>query len=200
MKKPFYKKWWVWVIAVVVIFLAIGANGSKKKENEKTSTPTTKEVSKNDISKKEASISEEKPTTKTTETITTENQETNNKQAAKNDIKDKATVIADNLFSTSIKKIEVNEHAGTDDPDDYVLLLHLSFDAKNTKKTTREVINDHNNTIGAKVQKELENVKEVAVFWEVPYIQKGDNIVKANLERSGDKIMFKENWIAPILQ
>ncbi|PDM37829.1 hypothetical protein CMV37_11975 [Bacillus cereus] len=103
-------------------------------------------------------------------------------------------------MGTSIKKIEVNEHAGTDNPDDYILLLHLSFDTKNTKQTTKEMIEDHNNEIGVKVAKELKNVQEVAVFWEAPYIKKGDNIVKANLERSGDKMMFKENWIAPVLK
>jgi len=27
-KKPFYKRWWVWVIGVVVLFIVIGASGS----------------------------------------------------------------------------------------------------------------------------------------------------------------------------
>ncbi|MDA1690224.1 MULTISPECIES: hypothetical protein [Bacillus] len=169
MKKPFYKKWWVWLIAIFVLFIMIGACSNKDKD-KKTSEPTKTETKKSDSSNPKDKITNE------------------------------AESIAKGLMGTSIKKIEVNEHAGTDNPDDYILLLHLSFDTKNTKQTTKEMIEDHNNEIGVKVAKELKNVQEVAVFWEAPYIKKGDNIVKANLERSGDKMMFKENWIAPVLK
>ncbi|MEE2013552.1 hypothetical protein P4V61_15975, partial [Bacillus thuringiensis] len=31
MKKPFYKKWWVWIIAaLIIIFVAAGVSGNKK--------------------------------------------------------------------------------------------------------------------------------------------------------------------------
>ncbi|APC83956.1 hypothetical protein [Clostridium botulinum] len=29
-KKPFYKKFWVWIIAIIIIGGVIGSNGSKK--------------------------------------------------------------------------------------------------------------------------------------------------------------------------
>ncbi len=37
------------------------------------------------------------------------------------------------------------------------------------------------------------------IFQETPYHQEGNNIAKANLERSGDKMIFKSNWSAPTL-
>ncbi|EOW9530430.1 hypothetical protein ACO11K_004252 [Bacillus cytotoxicus] len=138
--------------------------------------------------------------TKTTEKAATEKQEPNNKQLDKSNIENEAESIVKDLMSISVKKIEVNENLGTDNPDDYILLLYLSFDAKNTKQTTKEMIEMYNNEIGAKVGKSLNNVQELAIFWEVPYHQKDINLAKANLERVGDKMKFKENWIAPALK
>ena len=31
-KKPLYKKWWVWVVGVAVLFIVIGSSGSKSSE------------------------------------------------------------------------------------------------------------------------------------------------------------------------
>nr|WP_088327958.1 hypothetical protein [Bacillus cereus] len=105
------------------------------------------------------------------ESVKTETPKTDSSNP-KDKIKNKAESIVKGVTGTSIKKIEVNENLGTDNPDDYILLLHLSFDTKNTKQTTKEMIDMHNNEIGVKVAKELKNVQEVAIFWEAPYIQK----------------------------
>lgn len=48
MKKPFYKKWWFWLIVVIIVVGAIGSGGESKdsgKEISKTS-PTSKQTSK----------------------------------------------------------------------------------------------------------------------------------------------------------
>ncbi|MGR5939088.1 hypothetical protein ACT7CW_00110 [Bacillus pacificus] len=52
------------------------------------------------------------------------------------------------------------------------LLVHLSFDAKNSAKTSKDMIEMYNNDIGAKVGKSEKNVQELTIFWEVPYHQK----------------------------
>jgi hypothetical protein len=39
-KRPFYKKWWVWVIAVVVLLMIAGANGDSQK-TQKSDDATT---------------------------------------------------------------------------------------------------------------------------------------------------------------
>ncbi|MBE5108325.1 hypothetical protein IGI01_24655 [Bacillus thuringiensis] len=126
------------------------------------------------------------------------------KQASSNNpkdmIKNEAESIAKELMSTSINKIEVNKNVSTNNPNDYDLVLHLSFDAKNTKKTTKKLLETYNNEIGARVGKVLNKVQELTIFWEVPFIQKGNNIVKANLKRSEDNMIFKDTWVASVLK
>ncbi|MGE7884910.1 hypothetical protein [Bacillus sp. NPDC094077] len=126
------------------------------------------------------------------------------KQASSNNpkdmIKNEAESIAKELMSTSINKIEVNKNVSSNNPNDYDLVLHLSFDAKNTKKTTKKMLETYNNEIGARVGKVLNKVQELTIFWEVPFIQKGTNIVKANLKRSEDNMLFKDTWVASVLK
>lgn len=95
--------------------------------------------------------------------------------------------------STSIKDVTVNDHLGTDDPNDYLLLIYLSFDAKNRAGTAKDMIEMYNNELGSKLATQID-ITEVAIFWEVPYLKEGDNIAKANLQREGDNMFFEEVW------
>ena len=45
-------------------------------------------------------------------------------------IKNNVTSIVKELHGVSIKEIKINENLGTDNPDDYIALVHLSFDVK----------------------------------------------------------------------
>ncbi|ANN30778.1 hypothetical protein A9498_03405 [Bacillus thuringiensis serovar coreanensis] len=110
------------------------------------------------------------------------------------------TNVLTDIKHVTVKETKVNEHLGTDDPDDYILLLYLSFDAKNSNQTTKSLIDMYNNEIGAKIGQTADKVQELAIFWEVPHIKKGPNLAKANLQRLDDKMVFKEKWIDPILK
>ncbi|HDR4423553.1 TPA: hypothetical protein QCP59_004399 [Bacillus cereus] len=170
MKKPFYKKWWFWTIAVIIVFFIAGNNGSKKEETAAKKTATTQKQEQ----PKEAATPQDK-------------------------IKNNITSIVKELHGVSIKEININENLGTDNPDDYIALVHLSFDAKNSAKTSKNMIETYNNDIGAKVGKSEKNVQELTIFWEVPYHQKDNNLAKANLERVGDNMKFNSQWFAPVL-
>lgn len=50
-KKPFYKKFWVWIIAIIIIGGVIGSNGSKKTRNTSNNSSTKKEAKKEDTRK-----------------------------------------------------------------------------------------------------------------------------------------------------
>lgn len=52
MKKPFYKKWWVWVIAVIVA-IAIAGGGDEDTKEQASTEPADTETSANDTSKEE---------------------------------------------------------------------------------------------------------------------------------------------------
>lgn len=49
-KKPFYKKWWVWVLAIIIVSMlgnAIGGGGGRKDDNKSASQNASSSVSKN---------------------------------------------------------------------------------------------------------------------------------------------------------
>ncbi|MEH6891955.1 hypothetical protein V7024_20180 [Bacillus sp. JJ864] len=108
-------------------------------------------------------------------------------------------IIVGKLGGASVKKIEVNEHLGTDTPDDYIVLAYLSFDRANSKGTTKKMIEQYNNEIGALVGNMEQNAQILTIFWKVPYQQKDTNLAKTNLERADTKMKFKSNWFARAL-
>lgn len=50
-KKSFYKKFWVWIIAIIIIGGVIGSNGSKKTRTTSNNSSTKKEAKKEDTRK-----------------------------------------------------------------------------------------------------------------------------------------------------
>lgn len=96
--------------------------------------------------------------------------------------------------SVSITSISINENLGTDEENDFVVLAYLSFDVKNKPKTTKEMLNLLNNEIGVNMA-EIDNISELTIFWEVPYLNSShDNVAKANLLRNDKGFYFEEEW------
>lgn len=116
------------------------------------------------------------------------------------EINDFVNKIASKTYGTSIKKIIVNENLVTEQKEDFIVLVYLSFDMKNGIERTKEMINMGNNDIGGLVGKNIDNVTELTIFWEVPYHAKGKNVAKANLSRQENKMIFEEEWYDPILR
>ncbi|MDG1596105.1 hypothetical protein [Bacillus cereus] len=124
----------------------------------------------------------------------------NNKQIKKYSLEsDITSLIEDKITNAEIDKIEVNEHLGTQEDGDYIALIHLKFKPKNSNETTLKLIDLYNNEIGAQLAKQKE-IQEVTIFWEAPYIKEDMNIVKANLQRNGDNMIFNNTWIAPLMK
>lgn len=96
--------------------------------------------------------------------------------------------------STSIRDIRVNEDAGTGEG--YIVLVDLSFDAKNRPGTAKDMIDMYSSDLAATLA-EQEDINEVVSFWEVPYLQESGNIVKIATERSGEGMAFTEQWYDP---
>ncbi|HDR5267527.1 hypothetical protein E8M24_07380 [Bacillus thuringiensis] len=129
---------------------------------------------------------------------------TNNSIYKKYEIESKVestlTDVLTDMKYVTVKESKINEHLGTDNPDDYILLLYLSFDGKNSGQQTKSLIDMYNNEIGARIGGGIDKIQELVIFWEVPHIKKGPNLVKVNLQRLDDKMVFKEKWIDPILK
>ncbi|MCU4900747.1 hypothetical protein OB975_25180 [Bacillus cereus] len=124
----------------------------------------------------------------------------NEKQMKKYSLESDITSLIENkITNAEIDKIEVNEHLGTQEDGDYIALIHLKYKPKNSNETTLKLIDLYNNEIGAQLAKQKE-VQEVTIFWEAPYIKEDMNIVKANLQRNGENMIFNDTWVAPLMK
>lgn len=159
-----------------------------------TETESTTEVT------TEAESTTETSTVDVPEIVDNSKQETGSIKYAPNP-KDKISskvksVIKDSASQTkvSITSISVNENLGTDEENDFVVLAYLSFDVKNNAKMTKEMLVLLNNQIGANMA-EIDNISELTIFWEVPYLNSSnDNIAKANLLRNDKGFYFEDEW------
>lgn len=102
-------------------------------------------------------------------------------------------IVKEQYKSTSIKDITINDNLGTEEEGDYITLIYLSFDVKNKAKTVKEMVDMYSSDLGARLANE-KDISEIAIFWEVPYLKEGSNIVKFNLQRTGDKMAFEDKW------
>lgn len=172
----------------MIIILVLGSVGayreavSKPTETSKTTTATPKsEPTPTSTPKAESTPS---PTPEPTK---------NPEEQAKADLEGKIKEYAKKYEDTSIKQISINENLGTDKPDDYIALIHLSFDRKNTPGGAKGMLDLYASDLAANLAKS-NNVTEVTVFWEVSYIKKEANIAKFNYTRKGDKMFLQEDW------
>ena len=101
-------------------------------------------------------------------------------------------VIADDLSNVTIKKIDINEHAGRNDGT-FIVLPHLKLDAKNSASTTLKILEQYSDHLAAKLA-DITEVSEITVFWEVPSHLEGDNVAKFMYERSGDDMAKVDKW------
>lgn len=101
--------------------------------------------------------------------------------------------VSDKYDNTDITKITVNEDAGTDNPDDYIALVYLKWNVKNSESTSEEMLSMYSNDLAATVSEEYEDVQEITIFWEVPYLT--DNTSKWTFERKEKNMYLTDNII-----
>ncbi|MCY9512389.1 hypothetical protein M5W78_21280 [Paenibacillus larvae] len=219
MKKKFYKKWWFWVVTALVFFYLIGITVKKEPLATSVTTPTPTEtptatpeptptptpeptpeptVAPTPTPEPTPTLTPEATPTPTPEPTPTPTPEPtpNPVEQAKGEIESKTKEYVKKYYDTSIKEIIINEHMGTDDPDDYIVLVHLSFDVQNRAKTAKDMIDMYGSDLAARLA-DQKNVTEVTVFWEVPYLKPGANIAKTNFLRKGDNMYIENAWHDP---
>lgn len=83
-----------------------------------------------------------------------------------------ANLVLDNYKSTDIDSISLNVDYGTEVEGDYVAIVNLVWNVKNSADTTKKMLKMYSDDLAARLYKEQPAIQEVAVFWEIPY-QKG---------------------------
>lgn len=92
---------------------------------------------------------------------------------------------------TTIDSITLNEDAGTDTPDDYIALVYLTWDQKNSQATTEKMLDMYSQDMAARIYKDSSSVQEICIFWTIPYLNAS---AKWSFERGSDG-MYKTDQI-----
>lgn len=204
------KKFYFIVVAIVVILLIIGITqgGTKDdvttnttKEETVTSTPEvtayeeTEITDDDDIEESDDETDEDptpKPTAKPKKKKISKSKK--RKTAIKEVIEDR---ILEEYAQTDIDHITINDNLGTKKKNDYIALVYLDWNVKNSPSLSREVISMYSEDLAATVGKKCSNVQEIAIFWTVPYLN--DASAKCSYERKNGAMystdtMFDSNF------
>ena len=99
--------------------------------------------------------------------------------------------IDDNYTFTSIDRIDVNPDLGTDAEGDYIALVYLVWDQKNSGKTSKDVLDLYSQDMAVRMYDDLPEIQELCVFWTVPYLNNGSAKVSFERANGGMKITDK---------
>lgn len=130
---------------------------------------------------------ETKDTEKTVESEVTENTEISEYDKVKTQIK---SYINANYTNTILDDLAVNDDLGTDADGDYVVLVNLTWNQKNTGKTSQEMLDMYSSDMAARIYQDMPEVQELCIFWTVPYLN--DGTAKISFERKDNGMAYMD--------
>lgn len=100
--------------------------------------------------------------------------------------------IEEEYYNTVIDGITINDDLGTEKEDDYIALVHLTWNTRNSGKLSKTVLKMYSDDLAATLAEENDSVQEIAIFWTVPYL---NDTAKCSYERvpNGFRVM-DEMW------
>ncbi|BAL85185.1 hypothetical protein SELR_pSRC500110 (plasmid) [Selenomonas ruminantium subsp. lactilytica TAM6421] len=104
-------------------------------------------------------------------------------------IEDKLREYVKGYDETTIDSITLNPDLGTEKDGDYVALVRLTWNRKNSGKMSREMLEMFSSDMAAKAYEDLPDVQELAVFWTVPYL---NGSAKVSFERTSGGMKFTD--------
>lgn len=88
---------------------------------------------------------------------------------------------------TTVENVNVNSNAGTSDPDDFIVLVDLRWDQKNSISTSQSMLEMYGDDLAATLAAEYSDASEITLFWEVPYLLENSVCAKYSYSCSGGK-------------
>ena len=152
-------------LSLIILIIAIFITGCGSDKKNEQSSPDIKEV-------------ETKNETKMPETEDTR---------VANKVKE---YVNQYYHDTKIDSITVNPNMGTEKDDDYIALVRLTWNVKNSAKTSKEMLDMYSSDMAARMYKDLPEIQELAVFWTVPYLNNGN--AKISFERAGNGMKYTD--------
>ncbi len=100
--------------------------------------------------------------------------------------------IEEEYYNTVIDGITVNDDLGTEKENDYIALVYLTWNTRNSGKLSKTVLKMYSDDLAATLAEGNDSVQEIAVFWTVPYL---NDKAKCSYERvpNGFRVM-DEMW------
>lgn len=100
--------------------------------------------------------------------------------------------ISDEYTFTVIDSVTLNPDYGTDDENDYIALVYLTWKQKNSLETSKEMLKMYSDDLAATVASDAPGIQEIAIFWTVPYL---DMKAKYSYERKNNGMYITdEAW------
>lgn len=91
-----------------------------------------------------------------------------------------------------IDRITINDDLGTEEENDYIALVYLTWNTKNSGKLSKEMLKMYSDDLAATLANENDTVQEIAIFWTVPYL---NDTAKCSYERVPDGfVVMDEMW------
>lgn len=191
-KNPVLKKWWFWVLVVIIgIPMCAGVvQGVKESPQEETKVVEEKEPE-----KKKEEVEKATPTPETTEKPKETKKPKSTKKPKKQTREDKITTLVqkyiDNYILTEIDYISVNEDLGTKKKGDYVVLVHLIWRGVTNRRSKENMIT-FSNDIAARMYNDFPKAQELAVFWDSK--DNGGNGKMAFVRKRNGMYLDNEYW------
>lgn len=79
---------------------------------------------------------------------------------------------------TTLQSVDVNSNIGTDDPDDFLVLIHFSWGTMNGVSRTQIMLEMFSDDMAATLADAYDHVSDITIFWEVPYLLKKGTCAK----------------------
>ena len=103
--------------------------------------------------------------------------------------------INDNYTYCDITELTINEDLGTDETNDYIALVYITWNQKNSGKMSREVLEMYSNDLAYRIAQDKKEIQEVCIFWTVPYLDNAQ--AKWSFERKNDGMYLTDNIFSP---
>ena len=91
--------------------------------------------------------------------------------------------ITEQYTMTQIDRITINDDLGTEADGDDIALVYLTWNQKNTGKTSKKMLEMYSSDLAATLGEQNSSVNEIAIFWTVPYL---NDTAKCSYQRNGD--------------
>ncbi|MCR4704508.1 MAG: hypothetical protein K5641_00435 [Lachnospiraceae bacterium] len=98
--------------------------------------------------------------------------------------------VKENYTYTDIDNISVNPNLGTNDENDYILLVYLTWNQKNKADTTKKMIDMYSSDMAVRVYQDIPEISEMSLFWTVPYLNNGN--AKISFEKADGGMKYTD--------